>query len=561
VNKKKPTTFRRSIVRKITNELPGKLNTGKSNTFLINELLDSFTSCIMKSGKAAELLLHVPESFDFNFQNSSLSSQPFDAGKLYLIKINTRKTNRISIKETASLAKSNHLRKELLLYFFSDHLNSVICASQLTNGALNKPDQRTWWCVQSSDRFTVATGIQNTLNVLKMTLRGSELNSWLISKREKLKKKTNSGKDIEISLELIDSFTSVFNQFAKIREDTLEETLLLKQFQEAVGWETEPEDLFNATAKTAQKHLGYDYIELVFAKPENGSWIAGNVYKRNETNHGGDLLTLILKKDSFSSILKRKVPILLDDVEKSDDYLANPRLLSFMSLKSGVLIPLSHGGKANGILKVFSHESDHFRQDDLTTLEAIGSILARTINNINAYSGLRRMATVDGLTNVFSRRFFTEHLNREYKRARRYRSTLSLIMIDIDYFKHYNDTNGHLAGDKVLVEVAKILKENVRGADLVARYGGEEFVVILPETGLTNSKIVADKMRGAVESNRFKNQIAQPNKNITISLGIATLTPSVNSANALINLADMALYEAKNNGRNRCEIANEMRNL
>ena len=85
--------------------------------------------------------------------------------------------------------------------------------------------------------------------------------------------------------------------------------------------------------------------------------------------------------------------------------------------------------------------------------------------------------------------------------------------------------------------------------------------MILPETGLTNSKTVADKMRAAVEANHFKNQIAQPGNNVTISLGIATLTPSVNSATALINLADIALYEAKDNGRNRCEVANELRNL
>ncbi|MBT7790035.1 MAG: sensor domain-containing diguanylate cyclase [Calditrichaeota bacterium] len=561
MNKKKTTKFRRSIVQRITNELPGKTNTGKLNTSLINDLLRSFTTSFLKSDKPAELLIHVPENIDFSFQNSTNKSTVLEAGKLYLIKISTKKTNCIIIKEKEVLAKSNFLRRELLLYYFSDYLTTFICAFPESLGTMSDPANRIWSCFQSSDKSAIVASIQNTLNGLKTTLRGTNLNDWLISIKEKLRKKTDSDNNVDISSELIVSCSSAFNQFGKLREITFEETLLLKHIQEAVGWETEPEDLFNAIAKTAQKHLGYDYIELVYAKPENGGWLQGNVFKRNETDHGGDLLTLILKKESFNKILSGKQPILLNDHDISSEYMANPRLLSFMSLNSGVLIPLCNGGKANGILKVFSHETNHFRKDHLPTLEAIGGILAKTISNIITYSGLRRMATIDGLTNVFSRRFFSEHLIREYKRARRYRSTLSLIMIDIDYFKHYNDTNGHLAGDKVLIEVAKILKENVRGADLVARYGGEEFVVILPETGLTNSKTVADKMRAAVEANHFKNQIAQPGNNVTISLGIATLTPSVNSATALINLADIALYEAKDNGRNRCEVANELRNL
>lgn len=526
----------------------------------MSDLLNSFSAGLLKYDKSAELLLHVPESIDFNFQTSSEKTITLDTDKLYRVKINTKRANLVSITEVASLPKSNHLSRELLLFLFSSHLSSLICAYEEINGIDPDPDQKTWACLLSSDNSTVAAAIRSTRKVLKTALRGTDLDNWLMTKEESVSNKIGQGNDVDIWLDLLNCCSSAFNQFANLQEERIERTMFLMQMQDAVGWETELEDLFNAMAKTLKRFIAYDYIELAIANPDNGSWKVENVLKRNETDHGGDLLTLILKQQMFNEILVNKQAILLNKQEKSEKYLANPRLLSFMSMRSGVLIPLCHAGKANGILKIFSCQGNTFRKDDLPNLEAIGSILARTINNINAYSGLKRMATVDGLTNVFSRRFFNEHLNREYKRARRYRSALSLIMIDIDYFKHYNDTNGHLAGDKVLAEVAQILKENVRGADLVARYGGEEFVVILPETGLTNGKVVAEKMRDAVESNQFKNQSAQPNGNITISLGIATLTPTVNSANSLINLADIALYEAKNNGRNRCEVANELRN-
>jgi len=223
-----------------------------------------------------------------------------------------------------------------------------------------------------------------------------------------------------------------------------------------------------------------------------------------------------------------------------------------MMLKSGILVPLMFSDEPNGLLKIFSSNENHFTEGDRERLSEMGRILARSVHNVKTHSELRRMATVDALSNVYNRRFFSDHINREFDRAIRYNSNLSLIMIDIDHFKHYNDTNGHLAGDKVITEVAKTLTESVRGADVVARYGGEEFVVILPETGIDNGEIVAEKVRSAVENKKFKGETKQPGENLTISLGLASISESVTTSNELINRADLALYKAKKSGRNRC---------
>ena len=126
-------------------------------------------------------------------------------------------------------------------------------------------------------------------------------------------------------------------------------------------------------------------------------------------------------------------------------------------------------------------------------------------------------------------------------------------MIDIDHFKHYNDSFGHLRGDEVLVMVAKLLKACVREVDFVARYGGEEFSVILPEANLERGMLVAEKIRSDIESHKFKFGNRQPGGALTLSLGVASNTADVENINELINRADVALYKAKKAGRNRCE--------
>jgi diguanylate cyclase (GGDEF)-like protein/PAS domain S-box-containing protein len=164
-----------------------------------------------------------------------------------------------------------------------------------------------------------------------------------------------------------------------------------------------------------------------------------------------------------------------------------------------------------------------------------------------------RLSYTDDLTGIYNHRFFVEQLTREVERHRRYSTPLSLLMIDIDYFKHYNDGNGHLAGDQVLRAIARLIERGVRQTDIVARYGGEEFAAILTNTGTKGAFDIAERVRRNVADTRFPNQSAQPNKDLTVSVGMATISPSISTLTDLIREADHALYRAKKAGRNRTE--------
>ena len=168
----------------------------------------------------------------------------------------------------------------------------------------------------------------------------------------------------------------------------------------------------------------------------------------------------------------------------------------------------------------------------------------------NAYhEEIYRLTTVDGLTQVFNRRYFVETLEREIGRALRYRRDLSLIMFDIDRFKGVNDSFGHLAGDHVLKHLASVIKTRIRREDVLARYGGEEFAIVLPEIDHYNAMQFAEKIRKLVEQAEFKFEDAVIP--VTVSIGVSSLRGEIEDALEFIKQADSNLFAAKEAGRNR----------
>jgi len=162
----------------------------------------------------------------------------------------------------------------------------------------------------------------------------------------------------------------------------------------------------------------------------------------------------------------------------------------------------------------------------------------------------KHLAETDRLTGLFNKGKFNEVLKKEIERAKRYKRPLSLIIFDIDHFKRINDTYGHKVGDEVLRELAKVIKSIIRKTDFVVRWGGEEFVILAPETDLDGALKLAEKLRQTVEKHQFPTV-----KNVTISLGVAQYIDEETPEEFIIR-ADMALYKAKENGRNRVEVAN-----
>lgn len=162
----------------------------------------------------------------------------------------------------------------------------------------------------------------------------------------------------------------------------------------------------------------------------------------------------------------------------------------------------------------------------------------------------KKKATVDGLTGLWNFAHFQEMLSNELERSKRYNYPVSLVMIDLDNFKTYNDTFGHTAGNYILVQLANIFRNFIRASDTVSRYGGEEFVIILPHTNKQHAHNFCDRLRKIVERAHFQGEESMPGGKITISSGIATFPDDAVTSDELIDHADKALYEAKRSGRN-----------
>lgn len=212
--------------------------------------------------------------------------------------------------------------------------------------------------------------------------------------------------------------------------------------------------------------------------------------------------------------------------------------------ESFAALPLLSEGLPIGIFTISGLE-----EDQIENLSILAKQLALGVKKINLYEKIRELAITDGLTGIYVRRYLLERLNEEMPRAKRHNLKLSMLMIDLDHFKECNDAYGHLVGDIVLKDIAKIMKEHIRQVDLVGRYGGEEFAIALPDTDKSSAVNVADRIRQSVE--RYKFKAYDETIAITISVGVATFPEDGDEVAELIDRADQALYKAKAEGRNK----------
>jgi diguanylate cyclase (GGDEF)-like protein len=220
------------------------------------------------------------------------------------------------------------------------------------------------------------------------------------------------------------------------------------------------------------------------------------------------------------------------------------------TLKSHLTLPLAVEGEIIGCISLNSDQPNAFDAQDLQFLSVIGYQMAATLKHFQRFSSIKNIALYDTLTGLYNRRYFEERLGVETQKSFYSGTPLSLVMVDIDHFKKVNDTFGHTGGDQALCKTSSLLKNSIRKKDTVARYGGEEFILILPEAGLEESFIIAERIRRLVENTSF--EIGQAQVNLTISMGISNF-PShrAKSKEELVRMADQALYDSKRGGRNK----------
>jgi diguanylate cyclase (GGDEF)-like protein len=258
----------------------------------------------------------------------------------------------------------------------------------------------------------------------------------------------------------------------------------------------------------------------------------------------------ILGESTARQVLRNGNPILIPNVEEIS---VKPPFPSWkFKSRSFISYPIQVGGRVIGVLNLAGKiDGESYDEIDLGLLDILipqWAVLIEYAELKQKARGLELLSITDPLTGLLNRRYLDERIAEEIKRSKRHNFPLSLMMIDVDDFKSYNDRFSHPEGDKALQIIAHCLKETVRDEDVAVRYGGEEFSILLPHTTAAEAQIIAERLRSCVASSDF------PYRQITISIGVASFSPSVCTAERIIRAADDALYKAKDDGRNKVHI-------
>ena len=262
------------------------------------------------------------------------------------------------------------------------------------------------------------------------------------------------------------------------------------------------------------------------------------------------------KGDLFDQwVVKTLHPLLVEDAN-SDFRFDVDKFSSEDSrdIRSLISAPLMDANKILGILRVDSPLAHHFTTDDLRFLRTIADLTSIAVENAQLYQRLEDLAIKDGLTGLYLRRYLTERMDEEIARSSRSKRDMAFLMIDLDKFKQYNDTFGHIAGDIVLRSVAEMLSEHFkRPGDLICRYGGEEFCVLLPDCSKAKALELAEDIRKKIQAKEII--LRRQKTHVTVSMGVASFPKDARLKEELIMKSDGALYKAKEGGRNRVCLA------
>lgn len=327
---------------------------------------------------------------------------------------------------------------------------------------------------------------------------------------------------------------------------SIAEFYTLQQISEAIGSIFDISELLKFVNDVILGVMGVNYSTIVLLDQKK------NRLKVQFTN--------ILNKDDLAvlsdNINSRLLLDILENEKPLMDNMVNPDKYEFISnreIGSFICIPLRSKSRKFGLTLIEHKNHNTFDEDNLRLLTTIGKQVSMAIENAELYANMQELATTDGLTGVYNRVYFHQKFEDEFNMAKEMGYNLSLVILDIDHFKKFNDTYGHLFGDVVLKSVAQTVKNNLRATDTIARFGGEEFVLILPRTSIQEAFEKVESLRHKIVNNIIKDNVISAS--VTASFGISCFPETSTNQVELIRDADNALYKAKESGRNCVRIA------
>jgi len=315
-------------------------------------------------------------------------------------------------------------------------------------------------------------------------------------------------------------------------------------------------ELMKMVIENLTRHSGF---EEAFVYLLDGDEISGRlrcIATKSIFHHKGiERFTLSTDSTVIQKVFHSLTPYVIYNIDQEAEIDNRKFFLNTLRLRQFILLPIHVHGHNLGIVIIGNTKilPGPFDKEKLETIGMIVNYAGIAIENARLYEKIQELTITDGLTNIYNYRYFQTKIHEYLGLAGRYNQPLSLCIMDIDDFKHYNDTNGHLAGDTLLREVVNVIKSHIRKTDILARYGGEEFVLILSATDKDGAVTLVEKLRKEVENYPFIARETQPQGRITISSGIATYPEDAQSARELIEIADKRLYIAKKKGKNYTE--------
>jgi diguanylate cyclase (GGDEF)-like protein len=316
----------------------------------------------------------------------------------------------------------------------------------------------------------------------------------------------------------------------------------------------EPDELYNAILETSVRLAEAEKGSLLLA--ENNSSLLTIKAARGIHKKLFDAVKIKPGEGIAGKVFTEGIPVLVDDIEKiyhiKSDRKYKYKTGSFLS------IPLKIGDRTIGVLNIADKITGGiFSEEDMSLIRSFASYATIALERSNYYNlaeHLRELSITDSLTGLFNRRYFEERFIEELHRSERHNLSFSLAMIDIDDFKLFNDTEGHISGDEMLKAISFIAKETLRVSDVIARFGGEEFAVIMPQTGKEEAFLVTERIRKAVREMIPRNWKKYPKETITVSIGIASFPEDGANRKEIIRSADRALYRSKMEGKDRTTV-------